>query len=340
MQVMVEPGDGVAPLLAGIKGAKKSIEIAIFRFDMREIESALGAAVARGVSVHALIAYTNNGGDKNLRKLEGRLLDAGITVARTANDLARYHGKLMIIDRRVLYLTTFNYTHLDIDHSRSFGLVIKNKKIVREAVKLFEADAARQEYSPGEDNFVISPANARKQISAFIEGARKQLFIYDGKLTDPHLIRLLKARAKAGIEIRVIGQLGKLGAWIKAVKLPKLKLHAQAIVRDGRQLFLGSQSLRKAELDDRREVGLITRDPKVVRQVLAVLEEDWSAGLSIKEQPAVKKEPPPAEITGILKDVVKEVVSEAVANGGGTVPGKKEVKAAVKEAVKEAKSGL
>ena len=52
-----------------------------------------------------------------------RFLAAGITVARTSNDLVRYHGKMMIIDRKQLYLLAFNLTRLDIDHSRSFGIV-------------------------------------------------------------------------------------------------------------------------------------------------------------------------------------------------------------------------
>src|SRR5882762_4395073 len=117
VKLLVQPGDGVAPLLKGINSARKSIEIVIFRFNRREIEKALANAVNRGVHVHALIAYTNRGGEKNLRKLEMQLLAAGVTVARTADDLARYHGKFMIIDRRDLYLLAFNFTHLDIDHS-------------------------------------------------------------------------------------------------------------------------------------------------------------------------------------------------------------------------------
>ena len=110
VKVLVQPGDSVAPLVQAINNAKSRVEIAIFRFDRKEIEVALGNAVARGVFVHALIAYTNRGGEKNLRKLEMRLLAEGVTVARTANDLARYHGKMMIIDRRELYLLAFNFT--------------------------------------------------------------------------------------------------------------------------------------------------------------------------------------------------------------------------------------
>ena len=48
------------------------MEILIFRFDRVEIEKALVNAVARGVTVRALIAYTNRGGEKSLRALEMR----------------------------------------------------------------------------------------------------------------------------------------------------------------------------------------------------------------------------------------------------------------------------
>ena len=44
MKVMVQPGDGIALLLSGIKSAKKSIEMAIFRLDQSELEAALEAA--------------------------------------------------------------------------------------------------------------------------------------------------------------------------------------------------------------------------------------------------------------------------------------------------------
>ena len=45
-------------------------------------------------------------------------------MSRTADDLVRYHGKFMIIDRRDLYLLAFNLTMLDIERSRSFGVII------------------------------------------------------------------------------------------------------------------------------------------------------------------------------------------------------------------------
>jgi phosphatidylserine/phosphatidylglycerophosphate/cardiolipin synthase-like enzyme len=179
VKCFVQPGEGAAPLVQAIERAKKSVEIVIFRFNRREIEKALAEAVIRGVHVHALIAYTNRGGELRLRDLEMRLLAAGVTVSRTDNDLVRYHGKLMIIDRRVLYLLAFNFTYLDMERTRSFGVVTTNRKHVAEAGRLFDADTKRKPYSAGSATFIVSPVNARKQLVAFLQKARKEVLIYD-----------------------------------------------------------------------------------------------------------------------------------------------------------------
>ena len=44
----------------------------------------------------------------------------------------------------------------------------------------------------------------------------------------------------------------------------------------GKRAFLGSQSLRKLELEKRREVGIIVTDESVVREMRAVFKADWS----------------------------------------------------------------
>jgi cardiolipin synthase len=275
MKLIVQPDDGVAPLLKAIKGARKSIEIVIFRFDRPEVQKALEAAVARGVSVRTLIAHTARGAETRLRKVELRLLEAGVTVARTADDLVRYHGKLMILDRKSLHVYGFNLTQLDIQKSRSFGIVAKNRRLVQEAVRLFEADTCRQPFTPMMMDLVVSPENAREQLAAFLKKAQRQLLIYDPKVADLKMIRLLEDRAKAGVDVRIIGKLGKPGNGLKVSKYPGQRMHVRAIVRDGQRAFVGSQSLRRLELDERREVGVIVRDPTIVRQMADVFERDW-----------------------------------------------------------------
>jgi cardiolipin synthase A/B len=277
MKLIVQPDAGIAPLIQAIKQAKKTIDILIFRLDRKDMVESLQAAVARGVNVRALIAHTNRGGEESLRKLEMRLLDAGITVTRTAGDLVRYHGKMMIVDQRVLHLYGFNFTALDIRRSRSFGVTTRNQALVREALKLFEADSARQPYTAGYVRFIVSPENARERLAAFIKGARSQLLIYDPQVSDSAMIRLLIERAKAGIDVRIIGKLSeKKRGPLLAERYPGKRLHVRAIIRDGRRAFLGSQSLRRLELDKRREVGAVVTDAAVIRQMQKVFEGDWS----------------------------------------------------------------
>ena len=275
MKLIIQPDDGLTPLVQAVRAARKTIDIVIFRFDRAELEKALEAAVARGVVVRALIAHTNRGGEKILRKLELRLLEAGITVARSADDLARYHGKIMLIDD-TLYVLGFNYTKLDIEKSRSFGIGTKEKALVKEANALFEADLTRQAYVPGHDHLVVSPESSRQILGGFIKKAKKQLLIYDAKVSDRLMLRLLAERVKAGVEIRMFGKLAKKGQGIEARKLPDLRLHVRAIIRDGSAAFVGSQSLRKLELDARREVGVIVTESRVARRMQEVFEADWA----------------------------------------------------------------
>ena len=273
MKLLVQPDEGISPLIADIKRARSTIETTIFRFDLDEVEKALEAAVGRGVRVRALVAHTNRGGEKLLRKLELRLLDAGVILARSDDDLVRYHGKLLIVDRAALHVMAFNYTRIDL-RSRSFSVVTRDRRIVQEALKLFESDMTRQPYVPSGADLIVSPENARERLAEFLQKARRQLLIYDPKIADPAMIRLLQERARKGVEVRVIGRMGERGKALNVAK-PAERLHARLIVRDGERAFLGSQSLRKAELDERREVGIVIRDPKIIKRLVDVFQSDW-----------------------------------------------------------------
>ena len=348
VKLLVQPGDGIKPLVKAIERAKSSIKIVIFRFDRMEIEKALEDAVKRGVAVDALIAFTNRGGEKNLRKLELRFLDRGVTVARTADDLVRYHGKMMLVDEKELHLLAFNYTQIDIERSRSFGLITHEKELVKEAARLFDADSKRRKYRPASPRFIVSPLNARKELAKFIRGAKKELLIYDVKITDREMLKLLEDRARAGVEVRVIGKMARHNSQIAVRKLEKLRLHTRTMVRDGKYVFTGSQSLRELELDSRREIGVIFRDADIVKQVTKVFETDWKTGVVATGDEADDIEKPPAAkvakkvaktVTKVLPPVapvVEDIIKEIVPSENGFSIDHEEVEESVKIAVKQA----
>jgi cardiolipin synthase A/B len=347
VRLLVEPDDGISALIHGLDAAKQSIDILIFRFDHREVEQALLRAAGRGVRVRALIAYTNRGGEKNLRALEMRLLGAGIIVARTADNLARYHGKMIIVDERKLYVLAFNFTYLDIEHSRSFGVILEDRKLVREAMKLFESDVLRRPYVPGAPALLISPLNARAELAAFLEGTKKGLMIYDPNVSDSAMLRILTEKSKAGVEIKVLGAAAKLTAH----KLAQIRLHARVILRDGNDIFIGSQSLRTLELDGRREVGVIFRDRRSANRIAKIFQQDWNLAaepqaseadnepvqtkkIAKKVAKALTKEMPP--VAEVLDLVVKEVAGDSMEVPLNAEQLQDTVTDALKRAVKEA----
>jgi len=352
LKLIVQPGEGTAPLIKAIKKAKKRIEIVIFRFDQVDVEKALIDAVERGIFVHALITFTNRGGEETLRKLEMRFLAKGITVARTADDLVRYHGKMMLIDRKELFVLAYNFTHLDMERSRSFGIVTKNRDLVQEAAKLFDCDTKRQPYKAGCARFVVSPANARQQLTAFLKGAKQELMIYDVKVSDRAILRVLEERYRAGVRIRVIGEVVR-NKELAVRRLQGMRLHTRMIIRDRKTAFLGSQSLRKLELESRREVGIIVGGAKVVNSVAAIFEEDWKNSAPVKRSrkqaefqaqdraaikmvKAVKKKLPVAPVVKQVVSALKKQANLPVDHKRVRKTVESEVKAALKKAVKKA----
>jgi phosphatidylserine/phosphatidylglycerophosphate/cardiolipin synthase-like enzyme len=306
VNLIIQPEAGLAPVVKAIHRAGKTIDIAIFRIDRDEIEKALAAAVQRGVRVRVLVAHTNRGGESRLRKLEQRMLDAGVTVTRTGDEFTRYHGKYMIADE-VLHLFAFNFTTADTTKSRSFGLSTKDKSAVREALALFEADCTRQPFVPKRSPLVVSPETARESLTAFVKGAKKQLLIYDVNIQDPAFIKLLKAHAAGGLDVRVIGKVKGPGDSIGMRSLKPLRLHARAIIRDGSRAFVGSQSLRRPELNQRREVGLVITNRTVARTLRDIFELDWLESATSKEE---KKEDKKLIEAAIIKPPETPIVAE------------------------------
>ncbi|MBV8207242.1 MAG: phosphatidylserine synthase [Acidobacteria bacterium] len=344
MKLLVQPGDGVEAITRAIDRARRSVQIMIFRFDQKAVEQALTRAAERGVFVHALIAFTNRGGERSLRALEQRLLRRGITVAQTADDLIRYHGKFLIVDGRELFLLAFNFTHLDIERSRSFGVVTSEAKLVAEASRLFECDVKRLPYRAGCNRFVVSPVNARAALSRSLARARKELLIYDPEVSDPSLLRILEERATAGVRICIIGGVGDRKSSLPWRRLNGMRLHTRAILCDGKSAFIGSQSLRKLELDARREVGIIFASSSIVAEMRKVFEQDWAAAKPPKSAKQAARIPVKKTAKRVAKAItrklaVKPVVSQVVdvlrRDAALDVP-PHEVEETVKQALKDA----
>ena len=216
VKLIIEPDDGVAPLLAAIKRAKKSVEIAIFRFDRKDIEMALkAAAAAKGVRVTALIAFANRGGEQSLRKLESALprrrhhrgaqcqrpdpLSRQVHPDRSPRPVravVQLHASRHRPQPRLRHRD--DQPELD-PRSRPAVQGRLHADAVRAARRRTRSSSARR--TPGRCS------------ATFLKGAKTQLLIYDPKISDKEMLRILQERAKAGVEIKVIGSVaGRAGS--------------------------------------------------------------------------------------------------------------------------------
>jgi len=105
----------------------------------------------------------------------------------------------------------------------------------------------------------------------------------------------------------VIGKFKGAGEAIGVRPLKSLRLHARTIIRDGSRAFVGSQSLRRPELNQRREVGVVITNNAVARKLRDIFEVDWLESAASKGE---KKEDKKLIEAEIIKPPATPVVAE------------------------------
>ena len=277
--LMIQPDAGLVPIVQAIRRAKRTVDIAIFRLNRTELETALGGSrPARRESARAWWRTRIGAERRGCGSSNSACSRPGSWCRAPAKTSSNTMASTLLVDGTQLYLFGFNYTKTDTNGSRSFGVLTRDRRAVRDASRLFECDLARQAYDGlTKSTLVVSPESSREALRNFIKGARRRLAIYDARIEDPTFIKLLRERQTAGVTVQVIGRARTLEPGTEVRMLKPHRLHVRAIIRDGTRAFVGSQSLRRLELDRRREVGLIITNPSVARRMIEVFDRDWEA---------------------------------------------------------------
>src|SRR5579863_2761241 len=161
------------------------------------------------------------------------------------------------------------------------------------------------------------------------------------------MTRIISERMKAGVAVRIIGHMK--AARLEYASLSQLRLHTRTIVRDRRQAFVGSQSLRALELDRRREIGVFVRDQKVVRRLIETFEADWATTDRAQSseplntsQSTVDKKDSDKVARLLVKELqpvavkIKRTVKRVAAHAGDDMIRDDRIKSTVKKVVKRA----
>jgi cardiolipin synthase len=316
-RVLVQPDDGIGPVVEMVDSARRAILIKMFTFTSPALIAAVIDAHRRGVQVQVMLNPTRSSGTRANDGTLACLTEAGVAARWTNPRFAVTHEKSMVIDERIALIATFNFSDKYFSKTRDYGLVVENPAVVREVIAGFQADwdrapfpevGTQQSHSP----LLWSNHNARLVMAGFIDKAQHTLRVQHPKFVDAVILdRLLEARTR-GVDVRVLCG-GRHGisdydlldtfsslrilrrADIRVHKQNGLTLHAKLILADGERAIVGSMNIDRSAFDLRRELGAVIASPAAVSRLRQVFRADWDESQRYAPPDPLESAPLPQE---------------------------------------------
>ena len=294
-QLIVEPDDGLEPVRAFIESAQRTLLIKQFTFTEPSLIEATIARRKAGVDVRVMLNAKRSGGDRANDETYDELKRAGVDVQWSNPQFYVTHEKSIVVDDTAAMVATYNLMLKYFTMTRDYGIITHDPVHVRQIVDVFNADWSHREFTPAEDGGLLwSNSNSRYQMARFIDRATTHLHVQHPKFVDAVILDRLAAAADRGVKVHVLcGGKHGISEWdildtfsslrtlrrfgCKVHKQKNLRVHAKLIIVDKREALVGSMNIDRSAFDLRRELGLTTDDPAVVRRLLEVFEYDWDS---------------------------------------------------------------
>lgn len=292
LRLLVEPQDGLAPLDALLAGAHRSVDIVMYEIDDPVIERELAADASRGVRVRVILnrTYTTSENAGAFAYLRAR----GVAVRWASSRFFLTHEKSVVVDRSTAVVMTLNLTPRYYTTSRDFAVVDTVPADVAAIKSAFSSDWTRAAMpAPDGADLVWSPGS-QSALVALLATARHSALVENEEMHDPAITAALADDARRGVRVEITmtantyddPAFAALAASGVAVRLEAdtssaLYIHAKAIVVDAgygdARAFVGSENFSVASLVYNRELGIITRAPRIVAGLAGVLRADFAA---------------------------------------------------------------
>lgn len=293
---------------ASIDPKVKSIQITLYRVGKNSrIVNALINAIKNGKQVTAVVELQARFDEEANIRWANKLHDEGAKVIYGVPGL-KLHSKLFLITRveknaQVLYahVGTGNFNEDTARLYCDYSLLTSDKKITEEVERLFEF--YNDNYKAGTyKHLIVSPFFSRKRyvhlINKEIEqakhGKEASIFLKMNSITDEEMIRKLYEASQAGVKIRMIVRgICSLVPGIKGVSdnievisiIDRFLEHARVFVfhHEGDQkVYLSSADWMTRNIDHRSEVGVPIFDEAIQKQLIDMLEIQWSDQLKAR----------------------------------------------------------
>jgi len=293
LRLIIEPDDGVKPVLDLIASAQRSLHMVQFTLDDPRFIAAVIDAHRRKVAARVLLNPQKSSGERANDATFKQLAHAGVAVEWSHPRFPVTHQKAIVIDDEQALIATFNLEAKYFGETRDHGVVTENTVQVKAINEAFEADWHRRSFTPDDDNGLVwSPDNSRRIISTFIDDARHTLDVQHPKFVDATVIDRLAAAQARGVRVRILcGGKHGLSRWdvhdtfaslrildrdeVKVRRQKHLKVHAKLLLADGARALTGSMNLDRSAFDLRRELGAVVHAPAIVGRLQELFDHDW-----------------------------------------------------------------
>ena len=292
--LIVEPDDGLDPVLEFIGSAQTSLLIKQFTLTDESLIDAIIARKRAGVDVRVMLNAARSGGDRANDETYERFSAAGIAVQWANPKFYVTHEKSMVVDEKAALVATFNMCLKYFTATRDYGVIIDDPVQVMQIVEVFNADWNHDDWVPTVYRGLLwSNSNSRFHMARFIDTATHRIDVQHPKFVDAVILDHLAAAVERGVKVHVLcgGRHGisegdvldtfaslrtlrRFGA--KVHKQKNLRVHAKLLIVDDERALVGSMNIDRSAFDLRRELGITVTDPVVVARLKAVFEEDWA----------------------------------------------------------------
>jgi cardiolipin synthase len=293
-RLIVEPDDGLGPVLEFIGSAQTSLLIKQFTFTDESLIDAVIERKRAGVDVRVMLNAARSGGDRANDETYERFSAAGIDVHWANPKFYVTHEKSMVVDERTALVATFNMCLKYFTATRDYGVIIDDPVHVAQIVEVFNADWDHDDWVPtAYEGLLWSNSNSRLHMARFIDTATHRIDVQHPKFVDAVILDHLAAAVGRGVKVHVLcgGRHGisegdvldtfaslrtlrRFGA--KVHKQKNLRVHAKLLIVDDERALVGSMNIDRSAFDLRRELGITVTEPAVVARLKAVFEEDWA----------------------------------------------------------------
>jgi cardiolipin synthase len=291
--LVVQPDDGVDPVLGLIADATTSLRVKQFTLSEPRLVQAIIDAHRRGVTVRVMLNPHRSSGDRPNDPIFEQLQKTGMAIQWTSPDFVVTHEKSIVVDDGRALIATFNLVLKYFTETRDYGVITSDPAQVAQVAAGFDADWQRVAFRPDpEAGLLWSVTNARPLMAQFIDRARHSLDIQHPKFVDATIVERLVAAQERGVHVRVLcgGRHGLSDydildtfaslrilhrAGIRVHRQKHLKLHAKLILADGKQALLGSMNIDRSAFDLRRELGIRFDDEPIIARLSQIFAHEW-----------------------------------------------------------------